>query len=252
MSERLYESMNLYDSCKIDSTIFKKYFYESVNITKSDKDILKDDVDKVVLKYSLKEENVNVPAYKDDNIDYDEIEIIEVNLITDKRYKKVYELIQKAIPYPLIIVLRLKENIMINTAFKRINKNDEEKDIIEKFVNSEWIDVNRITGNEELFLKSIDIKNLSFANMYKLYRSFVDKIEVLNACKYQGNFKDLICKDNEKISKISDEINSIDDEITRLRVLIRNEVQFNKRMDMNIEIRKLQTKKSRLINELNS
>ena len=60
MAEKFYESMNLYADCKVDSTIFKKAFYDNADITKADKDILKDDVEKIILKYSLKEENINV------------------------------------------------------------------------------------------------------------------------------------------------------------------------------------------------
>ena len=252
MAEKFYESMELYDDCKVDSTIFKKAFYDNADITKADKDILKDDVEKIILKYSLKEENINVSPYKDEEIEYDEIEIIEVNIFNEGKYKKICELIQKTIPYPLILVIKMDSKILINTAYKRINKNDEEKNTIEQFTYTDWIDLNNMNENQMKFLQSINMKNLSFINMYKLYCSFVEKINILNASKLSGDFNSLKNKDIEIINKLNDEVNHIDDEINKLRMLIKKESQFNKKMDMNIKIKKLEIKRKDLIEELKS
>jgi len=252
LAEKFYESMELYDDCKVDSTIFKKAFYDNADITKVDKDILKEDVEKIIFKYSLKEGNINVPTYKDEEIEYDEIEIIEVNISNESKHKKICELIQKVIPYPLILVVRMDNKILINTAYKRINKNDEEKNTIEQFIYTDWFDLDNINENQMKFLQSINIKKLSFVNMYKLYCSFVDKINILNASKLSGDFNSLENKDIEVINKLNDEVNYIDDEINKLRILIKKESQFNRKMDMNIKIKKLETKRKDLIVELKS
>ncbi|POO87834.1 DUF4391 domain-containing protein [Clostridium sp. 3-3] len=252
MIDEFYENMNLPKECRIDSTIFKKVFYENANMNSLDKDIFKKDIDKIILRYSLKEENINVPSYKDDEIDYEEIEIIEVNLVSSNKYKRVCEIIQKAIPYPLIIVLTIDNKILINTAYKRINKNDEEKNTVEEYAFTSWIDGEDIKENEELFFKCLNIRNLSFTNMYKLYCSFVEKINILNASKFTGDFNNLEIKDIEEVNKLNEEINCIDDEINKLKITIKKEVQFNKRMDINIKIKKLETKRNKLIEELKS
>lgn len=252
MAEKFYESMKLYADCKVDSTIFKKAFYDNADITKADKDILKDDVEKIILKYSLKEENINVSPYKDEEIEYDEIEIIEVKILNEGKYKKICELIQKTIPYPLILVIKSDDKILINTAYKRINKNDEEKNTIEQFIYTDWVDLNNMNENQMKFLHSINMKNLSFTNMYKLYCSFVEKINILNASKLSGDFNSLKNKDIEVINKLNNEVNHIDDEINKLRILIKKESQFNRKMDINMEIKKLEIKRKDLIEELKS
>lgn len=252
MIDEFYENMNLPRECRIDSTIFKKVFYENANMNSNDKDIFKNDIDKIILRYSLKEENINVMPYKNDEIDYDEIEIIEVNLVSANKCRKICGIIQKAIPYPLIIVFTIDTKILINTAYKRINKNDEEKNTVEEYVFTSWIDGEDIKENEEMFLKSINIKNLSFTNMYKLYCSFVEKINILNASNLTGDFNNLESKYIEQINKLHEEINYIDDEINKYRNIIKKEVQFNKRMDINMKIKKLETKKNKLIEELKS
>lgn len=252
MIEKLYESMNLYADCKIDKHIFKKDFYKNADITKQDKEVLKNDIDKIIFKYSLKEDNINVSVYKDEDIDYDEIEIIEVSILNESKCKKVCELIQKAIPYPLILIITVGSKALINVAYKRINKNNEEKNTVENLIYTDWIDFNNISNNQLMFLKSINIKNLSFVNMYKLYCSFVEKINMLNASNFTGNFNVLESKDIKQINKLNVEVECIDDEINRLRIQIKKEIQFNKRMDINMKIKKLEIKRKGLIDKFNS
>jgi histidinol phosphatase-like PHP family hydrolase len=88
--------------------------------------------------------------------------------------------------------------------------------------------------------------------MYKLYCSFVEKINILNASNLTGDFNNLECKDIEQVNKLNEEINCIDDEIDKLKITIKKEVQFNKRMDINIKIKKLETKRNNLIEEIKS
>lgn len=251
MKSELYEYMNLREECRLDKTIFKKMFYENAVMNSSDKEIFKNHIEKITLKYSLKEEVLNVPKYNDEEFNYDEIEIIEVNLIDDSKYSKICEIIQKTIPYPMVLALTLNEKILINTAYKRVNKNDGEKNNVEKHVYSRWIDLNEMNKNEQEFMKSIDINNLSFNNMYKLYVSFVEKIDILNLSEIAGDFKLLEKWDIEEINKIQSQINNIDVQLDKLNTGIKNEEQFNKRVDINIKIKKLELKRTKLIDRLN-
>ena len=252
MENELYGYMNIREECRLDKTIFKKMFYENAIMNSSDKETFKNHIDKITLKYSLKEEVLNIPKFNDEELNYDEIEIIEVNLIDDSKYLKICEIIQKTIPYPMVLILTFNENILINTAYKRVNKNDGEKNTVEKYVYSRWIDLNNMNDNEQEAMKSIDINNLSFKNMYKLYDSFVQKIDTLNLSEIAGDFKKLEQWDIEELKNIKNQIINIDTQLDKLSVGIKKEEQFNKRLDMNIKMKKLELKRTKLIGKLNS
>ena len=250
MDNSLYGYMNIPENCKIDKTVFKKLFYENAIMSKNDKEVFKNDIDKITIKYSLKEEYLNIPTFNDDELNYDEIEILEVNLINDSKYERICEIIQRTIPYPMVIVLTYNEKILINVAYKRVNKNDADKNTVVKNIYSHWISFNNINNNEQQFLNSINISKLSYINMYKLYCSFVQKIDILNTSKIAGAFNELENRDIEEVQEIQRKILDIEDELKKLNNLINKEEQFNRKVELNIKIKKLETKKIKLINSL--
>ena len=252
MVNKLYEKMNIPAKCNVGSTIFKKFFYENGNTSTSDKDMFTNDIEKIVWKYSFKEENLNIKPFKNEELDYEEIALIEVSLSKELKYKKICEIIQKAIPYPLIIVLTHEDKVLINTAYKRINKVDESKNTIEEFIYSNWMHIDNLKENEVSFLNSIDIMTFSFINMYKFYCSFVEKLNLLNASSIAGNFEALKNKNIQEVNELKNQIEKLHSEIEKLKADINKEQHFNKRMDINIKIKKLESKKKDVMEKLNS
>lgn len=252
MVDKLYEKMNIPAECNVGNTIFKKLFYENGTMTTSDKDMFTDDIEKIIWKYSFKEENLNIKSFKNEELDYEEVALIEVSLSKESKYKRICEIIQRTIPYPLIIVLTHEDKVLINTAYKRVNKVDESKNTIDDFVYSNWISIDNLNENEVSFLNSIDIKKFSFINMYKFYCSFVEKLNLLNASSITGDFEVLKNKDIQEVNKLNNQIEKFNNEIEKLKIDINKEQHFNKRMDINIKIKKLESKKNGIIEKLNS
>ncbi|AWK52500.1 DUF4391 domain-containing protein [Clostridium beijerinckii] len=252
MVDKLYEEMKIPAECNVGSTIFKKLFYENGTMATSDKDMFTNDIEKIIWKYSFKKENLNIKPFKNEELDYEEIALIEVSLVKESKYKKICEIIQKIIPYPLIIVLTHEEKVLINTAYKRINKVDENKNTIDDFVYSNWISIDNLKDNEVSFLNSIDIKKFSFINMYKFYCSFVEKLNLLNASSITGDFEVLKNKDIEEVNELNNQLEKLSCEIDKLKIDINKEQHFNKKMDINIKIKKLESKKNGIIENLNS
>ncbi|EFG90182.1 hypothetical protein CLCAR_0388 [Clostridium carboxidivorans P7] len=85
MVNKFYEKMNIPENCNVGSTIFKKLFYENGTLTSSDKDIFTNDIEKITWKYSFKEENLNIKRFKNEELDYEEIALIEVLLFKEAR-----------------------------------------------------------------------------------------------------------------------------------------------------------------------
>ena len=73
----IYDKLNIFDECKINRTVFKKMFYENASLSKSDKDLFIDSIDKITWIYCLNQDNMNIPAYIAKEREYIEIEIIE-------------------------------------------------------------------------------------------------------------------------------------------------------------------------------
>jgi hypothetical protein len=145
------------------------------------------------------------------------------------------------------LVFQYGDKILFNVAHKRINKADESKNTVEEFLYTDWTNFTNLADREEQFINSMNFKGFSFSNCYRFYSDVVDRINIFNALKYQSDFETLNTKGAAEVKTIADKIEKIDFEILELRNKIKKEVQFNKKIEMNISIKKLEHTRGKLI-----
>ena len=233
-----YDFLKIPDSCFIDNTIYKKLFYENADLSTSDKSLFTDTINKVTWLYCLKPETINITAYKDEVRDYPEIEIIEVLITKDYKLKRIAEIIMRTIPYPMVLIFKLEDKRQFYVAHQRINQNDSSKNTIEEFIATDWLD-----RDSALFAK-LDIRQMRFTNFYALYSDMVDTISIYNLSAIMAT--------DEKITgaearELSAQIEEIEQEITSLRSKLKKESQFNRKMELNIDIKRLEDNKNKLL-----
>jgi len=233
-----YKFLNIPDSCFIGSTIYKKLFYENANLSTSDKSLFTDTINKVVWLYCLKPETINIQTYKDEAREYSEIEVIEVHVDKECKLNRIAEIIMKTIPYPMLLIFKLEDKIQFYVAHQRTNQSDSSKNTIEEFIATEWLD------SDSALLTKLDIKQMRFANFYTLYSDIVDAISIYNisfVLPTNGNIT------GAEARELSAKIEEIEVQINSLRAKLKKESQFNRKMELNIEIKRLEQNKNKLL-----
>lgn len=233
-----YDFLNIPDICFIGNTIYKKLFYENADLSTSDKSLFTDTISKITWLYCLKPETINIPAYKDEVRDYLEIEVIEVLVHKDYKLKRIAEIIMRTIPYPMVLIFKLEDKRQFYVAHQRINQSDSSKNTIEEFIATDWLE-----SDSALFAK-FDIKQMRFANFYALYSDIVDTISIYNLSAIMPTDDNIT---GAEARELSAQIENIEQEITSLRARLKKENQFNRRMELNIEIKKLERNKNKLL-----
>src|SRR6056297_553074 len=246
----ILKKMNCPDSCIVGNIIYKKMFYENATMNKRDKEIFKDHINKIIWQYSFKLATINLQPYKDDIREYEEVAVLEVSLSNGSKCKRIAEIIQGTIPYPTMIAFVENERVLLNVAHKRTNMADASKNTIEESISTEWIDLSDLTDRQKQFLEDLDIKTLPFSNAYKFYSALVDKLNLFNASSLGLDYSQIKGKDANSIKILKDKIDSLEAKIIELKNSIKKEKHFNKKMKMNVEIKKQEDKKKQLINEL--
>jgi hypothetical protein len=188
-------------SCELNKTIFKKMFSEATDGKKSildvaDKQALKDDVEKIRWLYTLKPNTINIAPYKDSEREYPEIAILHVELssaVNSKNiYRRVAHFINRAIPYPLVILFTCEEDgaqsLSLVLADKRINQADKEKWVIDDSIHSYWINLASVSTAEMGFFESLKINNLSFTNFFAFYQAIIERVVAIKCAEHSGNF----------------------------------------------------------------
>lgn len=233
-----YNFLNIPDSCFIGSTIYKKLFYENANLSSSDKYLFTDIINKIVWLYCLKPETINIPVYKDEVREYPEIEVIEVLLHKEYKLNRIAEIIMRTIPYPMLLIFKLEDKRKLYVAHQRTNQSDSSKNTIEEFIATDWLESDSV-----LFAK-LDIKQMRFTNFYTLYSDIVDAISIYNLSAIMPT-DDTIT--GAEARELSAKIEDIEQRIANLRSKLKKESQFNRKMELNIEIKRLEQSKNKLL-----
>lgn len=234
----LYEYMHISKSCEVGTIIPKKQLYANMNVSREGQTLITGNVAKMIWQYSFNPSTIAIKPYKDEIREYPEIEIIEVSLnSTSANVRKIADLIMRAIPYPMLLVFTAENQIQLWSANQRTNLADSSKNTIEEFIETNWINLALIQPKEEKFLKQLDVNELSFADFYQFYCGFVDRIIVYNASLFTDNELDL--KYATKIKERYYKILELQKQINEMKSIIYKEKQFNRKVELNMKIKKL-------------
>ena len=245
---KIFDYMKIPKSCEVGNTIFKKLFYDNADLNKTDRDLFTEQIDKINWAYCFKPETINIKPYKDEVREYPEIEIIEAKLVTAGKTKRMAEIIMRTIPYPMLLVFALDNKIQLFTAHERTNLADPSRNTLEEFIFTDWLDLDNLTDKDKTLLESLEIRNLSYLNFYRFYCDIVDRLVIYNASKLTGGY--IKGKTAVEVKEIYDKIGELDEIVKNLKLKVKSEAQLNRRVELNIEIKRFEMRKNELLERL--
>jgi hypothetical protein len=155
-----------------DRKIPKNTFYDLDAFNTSKKRIFTEDINEINLLAILNEDTINISAYKDEELNYSEVDIIYVDMKNTNNIQVIIEAIQKNILNPVILVFSYESSILIQVALKRLNQSEKDKQVIEEDYSTDWINILSASEPKAKFLASLDISKFSFDNLYSFYLEF--------------------------------------------------------------------------------
>lgn len=224
----MYAQLKIPKTCSVDKTIFKKMFLENSDLSATDKKVFSDMIGKVIWKYSLKVDNYYLRPYVDEQREYREIEILEVQLNKQSKEKRIAELIMHAIPYPMILVLRFESEIQLWVSHQRNSQNDRGKNVLEDLLGTKWL-------QEADLADILPFEQFKRTNCYVFYSEVVGAISRFNVKAYSS--KDL---SGEEVRLLLKKETEKEMKLTKLRAQLKKETQFNKRVEISMQIRKVE------------
>ena len=277
--EKVCDNLALPDSTFLGTRITKKMLVDNNDLTSHDKKLVTDVIQSIEWQNTLKPETLNVPVYVTETVEYIEIAVIRVVLKSDiknkTKLKNVAKLLHTLIPYPVVLLLELGEELAISLADKRINQADKSKLVIEHIYNSDWLSSTGLTENENNFLNDFSLKNVTSLNYFELYQGFISMLIGLESSKISGRYlyknnlgRNLLTeqndseaesqedvqqydtlhsasfaeKSNEDKTALLKELESLEADLSSIRNKIKKETQMNTKMRLNVEARKIKLK----------
>ena len=157
-------------------------------------------VQRITWKYKLAENTIRIKKWKN----VEEIQIFEVILKEKELPKKVFSIIDKIIPYPIIYECRYNDHVAYVISY-----------------NKEYYSTDR---DEEIEF------DLTWTNLDRVYQNIISKFITEEHIETEESFEELIDWKHKK--------EELEKEIDKIKNKIRKEIQFKDKVKLNIELQK--------------
>lgn len=225
--------MKLYkfpQQAKVDRLIPKNKFYEQGKANSKIEQLFVNQVENIRWAYKLASSTIHLQ----DQEDLKEIQIFRVKSRVEDLDVSILSFIDKLILTPIIFEVVYQDKVKVVATYKRLNQADKTKAVIGQYYASEWLeDHDRI--ELPLYLKLAD-----------LYEHFITQILPIALSKDQEN-------DDESVSielqlQKAQQLETLQKQLDKLKSKLRNEKQFNRKVELNKHIHTLESDLNKLVN----
>lgn len=239
--DAFYDRLGFPESGLLDKRIYKRMVLDHVELTAADKKTLSEDVSRLTWKYALKADTVQVLPYEDAEREYLEVAVVEANLSSRKRAPRIAEMIQRAIPYPVLLVMVEGTGLCVSVANKRFSLAEKGSIVAEDFLSSPWCEAPP-TEIDEAFFKALTLRNLSQIDFYALYQSMVQAVLARACAELSGRFAlDTVGLEADRRRRL-EQCRELEREIISLRAAIAKQGRFAEQVELNTRIKELETR----------
>lgn len=199
----------------------KIYEYSGANIRL--KDLFVKQVEQIIWQYKLAPETLHLPARHG----VPEIQIFSIQLKTQELHVDVLRCIDRAIPFPIVFELTFDGKTQMVAAYKRSNEADASRWVLSEYFASDWLSMNSERTAMPVAL-----------HLGGLYEQLLYRLIPLSA-RPQETLAELVARVEKAEAKQR--------ELDKTTAQLAKEKQFNRKVEINAELRKLKNEVNRLM-----
>lgn len=233
--------MMIPESFRLGKRVFKKLFHENVKLSSADKKALQDDVDTILWQYTFKPTTIPIQPYEDDQREYLEITLLQVNLKQTDRVKRLAEIVHRAIPYPLFVVFVSDATCSISLANKRFSQAEKDAIVAEGFQATGWLGLSNPTENQAAFLESLDISTWPHTHFFAFYKAEMGRVIALACAEHTGHYSLEIPNGlsvDDRVIKL-DQLEKLQQEKSEIQGKLKKEKNLGTQVQLNTRIKKI-------------
>lgn len=216
-SQSAYTLFSYPSQAAFNRVLPKNKIYEHGKPSRAVRDGFVAQVHQIVWQYKLAPETINLPSRPA----VPEIEIFSLELKTAEVSEEVLRCIDKAIPLPIFYNLSFEGRIKTVAAYKRPNDADASRWVVDSYFSSPWLDANSERSALPVAL-----------DMAGLYEQMLRRLMPYPA-RTGETLKDQVERLTQHRSK--------QNEYIKLEARLHKEKQFNRKVEMNTQLRTLKT-----------
>ena len=248
-------ALNLPESARVDQRVPKKLLLENGAPTASDKRLITDAIEDIQWLAALKPNTIGVPEYRDTQREYLEIAVLAVTLrgaIKPTSLSRLVELVHRAVPYPVLLLLVDEPTLILSLAHKRWAQNEAGKIVLDGDLMSASLpctasgtteaDTKARPEAEHAFVQSLAIARQPQASLHALYQGWIECVQALHAARRTGSYQAAATPEQAAARRQAlVDCQRLEGEISRLRTQAAKEKQLARQVELNLTLKRIQS-----------
>ena len=235
----IISALSLPADSRVDQRITKKVLVEKGAPTAADKKQINEGIEELRWVAALKPATLGVPAFRDDTREYLEIAVLSLTLRSDAKAARLKELIHRAIPYPVFLILSSEAGLTLSLAHFRWSQGQSGQTVLDGPLLT--VRLEQDTPATTDFLASLPISHQPRQDMQAFYHGWGEKFEAFAASRLTGRFvavTDSTAIQRRRAALI--EHDRLTREIASLHARAHRETQLNRQVELNLQLKPLE------------
>lgn len=248
-SSRIVTALALPSSSLVGRRVPKKMLVEQGAPTVADKRQLQEGIEELTWHAALKPRTIGVPIFKDAEREYLEIAVLTALFRPQARVSRLIELLHRAVPYPVLLISEHGKNCHLSLAHKRWAQNEGGKVVVDDLRTLAFAD-GVFNPQDDSFLASLELAQLPSGNLHALYEGILARILASEVARITGKYQ--VPATEPEVRLLRDRLAEYAHGVRRLNALrtdSRKEAQLNRRVELNLEIKRLESQLNNLFSQ---
>lgn len=236
---------------RVDQRVPKKLLVENGAPTAADKRQINEGIEEMLWLAALKPATIGVAAYHDETREYLEIAVLSLTLRPGAKASRIAELVHRAIPYPVFLILDHQNVVSLSLAHLRWSLGQSGQTVLDGPLVTVALDADR--QSTDSFLASINVSCQPNQQLHALYQSWIERFEAYSAARLTGRFStSQTMADAERRRAALIEHDRLTRQIAGLRASAAKESQLNRRVDLNHQLKNLESRLAEAFDSLSN
>lgn len=232
-------ALNLPASARVDQRVPKKLLLENGAPTAADKRLISEGIEGIQWLAALKPATCGVPEFRDEVREYLEIAVLRMTLRDKAKEVRLVELLHRAVPYPLLLLIEQGGSVSLSLAHKRWALKEADKVVLDGEPVTVALETND-GGIRAAFLQALDLTRQPRASLYFLYQGWLDTAVALQAAVITGAFNQLASAELAAARRQAlHACIALQERIKKLRAAASKTSQIATQVHLNIELRRV-------------
>ena len=238
----LVAALELPAGARIDQRVPKKLLTENGAPTAADKRAINDGIEELIWVAALKPTTIGVPDYRDDVREYLEISILHVILRAGANAARLIALVHRAVPYPVLLLTAWPDGANISAAHKRWSHGEAGKTVLDGDIVEASLGAARDGSLTPTFHRALALNRQPRLSLFELYQGWIDTLVAFQAACKTGRFSPSESPASAVARREALAVCArLEAEIARLNAAAIKERQLPRRVELNLEIKRLKS-----------